>query len=90
MISSLSITDVAYVKVLRPPFFGGTGGGASGAIAIYTRRGNDRPIEPGKGLNNNSVRGYTSMREFYSPNYGTLMKMIIRKIFGQPYTGIRR
>ena len=71
MISSLSISDVAYVKVLRPPFFGGTGGGASGAIAIYTRRGNDKPLQPGKGLTNNSVRGYTSMREFYSPNYGT-------------------
>ncbi len=71
MISSLSITDVAYVKVLRPPFFGGTGGGASGAIAIYTKKGNDRPNEPGKGLSNNSVRGYTTMREFYSPNYGT-------------------
>jgi hypothetical protein len=72
MISSLSISDVAYVKVLRPPFFGGTGGGASGAIAIYTRRGNDKPLQPGKGLSNNSVRGYTSMREFYSPNYGTI------------------
>ncbi len=71
MISSLSITDVAYVKVMRPPFFGGTGGGASGAIAIYTKRGNDKPNEPGKGLSNNSVRGYTTMREFYSPNYGT-------------------
>lgn len=72
VISSLSITDVAYVKVLRPPFFGGTGGGSSGAIAIYTRKGNDRPQEKGKGLNSNTVRGYTSMREFYSPNYGTI------------------
>ncbi|KAA9036305.1 hypothetical protein FW778_18895 [Ginsengibacter hankyongi] len=72
MISSLSITDVAYVKVLRPPFIGGTGGGGSGAIAIYTRRGNDKAMQPGKGLSNNTVRGYTSMREFYSPNYGTI------------------
>ena len=69
MISTLPISDVAYVKVLRPPFFGGTGGGGSGAIAIYTKRGNDRPMEKGKGLSNNTVRGYTSMREFYSPNY---------------------
>ena len=70
-ISSLSVSDVAYVKVLRPPFFGGIGGGSNGAIAIYTRRGNDRKPEPGKGMDNNTVRGYTSMREFYSPNYGT-------------------
>lgn len=73
MISSLSISDVAYVKVLRPPFFfGGSGGGASGAIAIYTRRGNDKPAQRGKGLNNNTITGYTSMRQFYSPNYGTI------------------
>ena len=72
MISTLPISDVAYVKVLRPPFFGGTGGGGSGAIAIYTKRGNDRPMEKGKGLSNNTVRGYTSMREFYSPNYSTV------------------
>jgi hypothetical protein len=72
MITSLSISDVAYVKVLRPPFFGGTGGGGSGAIAIYTRRGNDKKLAPGKGLTNNTVRGYTSMREFYSPNYATI------------------
>ena len=71
MISSLSISDVAYVKVLRPPFFGGTGGGSGGAIAIYTKRGKDRPNEPGKGLSTNSVRGYNTMREFYSPNYST-------------------
>ncbi len=72
MISSVNVSDIAYVKVLRPPFFGGAGGGANGAIAIYTRKGNDRPKEPGKGLNNNTVRGYTSMREFYSPNYDAI------------------
>lgn len=68
-ISSLSIADVAYIKVLRPPFFGGSGGGAGGAIAIYTRRGGDTKSAPGKGLNSNTVTGYNSMREFYSPNY---------------------
>jgi hypothetical protein len=68
MVSTLSVSDIAYVKVLRPPFMGGTNG-ANGAIAIYTRRGNDRKTEPGKGLSNNIVTGYNSMREFYSPNY---------------------
>ncbi len=72
MISSVSVSDIAYVKVLRPPFFGGAGGGANGAIAIYTRRGNDVKAEPGKGLNNNLVRGYTLMKEFYSPNYSSI------------------
>ncbi len=46
-------------------------GGANGAIAIYTRRGNDVKPTPGKGLNNNKVFGYTMIREFYSPNYSS-------------------
>lgn len=69
-ISSLSINDVAYIKVFRPPFMGGFNGG-NGAIAIYTRRGNDVKATPGKGLNNNKVFGYTLIKEFYSPNYSS-------------------
>jgi hypothetical protein len=69
-ISSVSVNDVAYIKVFRPPFMGGFNG-ANGAIAIYTRRGNDVKSEPGKGLSNNKVFGYTRIREFYSPNYGS-------------------
>ncbi|MGZ8523088.1 MAG: hypothetical protein ACXWV1_01610 [Chitinophagaceae bacterium] len=69
-ISSLSVNDVAYIKVFRPPFMGGFNG-ANGAIAIYTRRGNDTKPEPGKGLNSNKVFGYTMIKEFYSPNYAT-------------------
>jgi hypothetical protein len=45
--------------------------GANGAIAIYTRRGNDIKPEPGKGLNNNKVFGYTLIKEFFEPNYGS-------------------
>ncbi|MDQ6761084.1 MAG: hypothetical protein M3015_00480 [Bacteroidota bacterium] len=70
-ISSIPISDVAYIKVLRPPFMGSSNGG-SGAIAIYTRRGDDRKSAPGKGLSSNTVTGYTPIREFYSPNYGTI------------------
>jgi hypothetical protein len=50
MIASLPISDVALVKVFRPPFMGGFGGGSGGAIAIYTRRGNDTPRD-------NTVKG---------------------------------
>ncbi len=69
-VASVSVKDIAYVKVFRPPFMGGFNG-ANGAIAIYTRKGNDSRSEPGKGLSNNKVYGYTRIREFYSPNYGT-------------------
>jgi hypothetical protein len=70
MVSSISVQDVAYIKVFRPPFMGGFNGG-NGAIAIYTRRGNDTRNEPGKGLANNKVDGYTPIKEFYSPNYSS-------------------
>ncbi|MEP7373535.1 MAG: hypothetical protein ABI675_09130 [Chitinophagaceae bacterium] len=69
-LSSLSVNEVAYIKVFRPPFMGGFNG-ANGAIAIYTRRGNDVKAEPGKGLASNKVFGYTSIKEFYSPNYAS-------------------
>ncbi|MBI1341643.1 MAG: hypothetical protein GC171_01780 [Terrimonas sp.] len=68
-VSSLSVNDVAYIKVFRPPFIGGFGGGAGGAIAIYTRKGGDQKPEPGKGLASNKVTGYTISRQFYAPNY---------------------
>jgi hypothetical protein len=69
MISSVPVSDVAFIKVFPPPFMGGSGGGSGGAIAIYTRKGGDEKQEPGKGLSNNTVSGYTEIRQFYSPNY---------------------
>jgi hypothetical protein len=69
-VSSVNTGDVAFIKVFRPPFMGGFNG-ANGAIAIYTRRGNDVKNEPGKGLSNNKVFGYTLIRQFYSPNYSS-------------------
>ncbi len=69
MLSSIPVSDIAFVKVFRPPFMGGFGGGANGAIAIYTRRGDDFKNTPGKGLDRSTVFGYTAIREFYSPNY---------------------
>jgi hypothetical protein len=69
-VSSINVNDVAYIKVFRPPFMGGFNG-SNGAIAIYTRRGGDAKQEPGKGLANNKIFGYTKIKEFYSPNYST-------------------
>ncbi|MBK5273098.1 MAG: hypothetical protein JJE22_19020 [Bacteroidia bacterium] len=73
MVNSIAVADIAYVKVFRPPFFGG-GNSGNGAIAIYTRRGSDINSAPGKGLNNNSVTGYAAIRQFYSPNYSSFSK----------------
>lgn len=70
-IATLPVSDIAYVKVLRPPFFGAVGGGPGGAIAIYTRKGGDevQTENVGAGLNKATVVGYSPLKEFYSPNY---------------------
>lgn len=70
MLSSIPVADIAYVKVFRPPFMGAVGGGSGGAIAVYTKKGNDQT--PGKGgLSSNTVAGYSPIKQFYSPNYDT-------------------
>lgn len=68
---STPMADIAYVKVFRPPFFGSFGGGANGAVAVYTKRGEAAKVVKGKGLPYKIVIGYAPEKEFYSPNYGT-------------------
>lgn len=68
-VSSLSMADIAYVKVFRPPFMGGAGGGGGGAIAVYTKKGGQTANTDFVGLSKVSVIGYTPIKEFYSPNY---------------------
>ena len=67
MVSGMNINDVAYIKTFTPPFMGGFNGG-NGAIAIYTRRGDDTKREGG-GIPSGKVEGYSAIREFYSPRY---------------------
>jgi hypothetical protein len=70
-IQNIPVTDIAYVKAFRPPFFGASGGGSGGAIAIYTRRGNDvksNSAVPG-GMEKNQLMGYAPLKQFYSPDY---------------------
>lgn len=71
MVQTIPITDIAYIKVMRPPFFGSGGGGSDGAIAIYTKKGTDvRKNDPGKkGMETTILAGYSRFREFYNPSY---------------------
>ncbi|MDB5192396.1 MAG: hypothetical protein JWQ96_1959 [Segetibacter sp.] len=70
-IQGINVMDIALVKVYRPPFFGSFGGGAGGAIAIYTKRGGDAQSTPGPGLNKAVIKGYSMAKQFYSPDYST-------------------
>lgn len=83
------MSDVAYIKVFPPPFFGGMGGGSGGAIAVYTRRGGDVKSQPGEGLEQRKIGGYTKFKEFYSPNYATDQSMeqpdVRSTIYWNPY-----
>jgi hypothetical protein len=68
-VQSISMSDVAMVKVFQPPFMGGPGGSSGGAIAIYTKKGGDNNNTLVKGLDFSTVIGYSSIKEFYSPDY---------------------
>ena len=67
-LQNIPMTDVAMVKVFRPPFFGGFGGGSGGAIAVYTKKGGAGNQDV-KGLDAATIHGYSEMKEFYSPDY---------------------
>ncbi len=69
-VQTTPMSDVAMIKVFDPPFFGAFGGGAGGAIAVYTKKGGGRRSDA-KGLNVATVQGYSSIKEFYSPDYST-------------------
>lgn len=69
LVQNLNMSDVAYIKVFRPPFFGSQGGGAGGAIAVYTKKGANIYNNDVKGLDFTNIAGYNSDKEFYSPDY---------------------
>ena len=68
MLGTVSMNDVALIKVFRPPFFGASGGGAGGAIAIYTKKGGGNNAAV-KGLDFTNIYGYSAIKEFYMPDY---------------------
>lgn len=72
-LSGVPVHDIAYVKVLRPPFMGASMGGLYGAIAVYTKvGGEDEKQLPVKGLNKSTITGYSATKEFYNPDYANL------------------
>lgn len=85
---SIQMTDIAYIKVFKPPFMGSTGSGASGAIVIYTKKTSDKNTDGIKGLNSAILSGYTAYKEFYQPDYTypqNLKPDIRSTIYWNPY-----
>jgi hypothetical protein len=69
-VENIEMSTIAYVKVFSPPAISGPNG-SGGAIAIYTKKGDD--INPKdnipNGLDYLSYVGYVPHKEFYNPNY---------------------
>jgi hypothetical protein len=66
VIATLPATEIAMVKVYSQ-FVGAVGGGAGGAMAIYTRKGSDI-VNSSRG---DIIRynGFTLVKDFFAPNY---------------------
>ncbi len=58
-ISFMNTNDIAIIKTYPPPFFGNPGG-SGGAVAIYTKRGDDDEAAEGN-RNTFKVRGYAPL-----------------------------
>lgn len=69
---NIPMSDVAMIKVFKPPFFGAIGGGSGGAIAVYLKKGKELHDPFFKGLDYANFPGYTPAKEFYSPDYSKI------------------
>jgi hypothetical protein len=63
----IPMTDVAMIKIISSPFFGAFGGSGGGAVAVYLKKGLSDSYS--MGLESFIVRGYSPVKEFYSPDY---------------------
>src|SRR6185369_14996305 len=69
LVSTIPPNQVAMIKVFSS-FVGASGGGAGGALAIYLRKGSDL-YNTANTDNQISYRGYSVIKEFYTPDYST-------------------
>ena len=68
-LSTIPLINVAMIKAFPPIFMFATGGGAGGAVVVYTRNGNDYTPPELPGLQTMKLTGYNKFKEFYYPNY---------------------
>ncbi|MDB5208555.1 MAG: hypothetical protein JWR72_3630 [Flavisolibacter sp.] len=69
VLNGISANNIAMIKVINGSFVGGRGGGANGAIIIYTRRGGMESKSSTPSLNNSILVGYQRQPQFLQPDY---------------------
>ena len=89
-LQDISMSEVAYIKVIDPPFIGGSGNGPGGAIAVYTKKGGESFKSNQQSMNFTRIAGYDMPKEFYSPDYATASPLhsvedVRSTLYWQPY-----
>jgi hypothetical protein len=76
MVASIPVSDIALVKVFDT-FVGGFGNSPGGALAIYTKKGDDLYKNNYNTQQDNRFiyHGYSVIKEFYSPDYAVKNQM---------------
>jgi hypothetical protein len=67
ILTTVPMGDIAMVRIYGPGFLG-----PAGALAVYTKRGEDGGGEPRTFLTNFTVAGFSKVNPFYSPDYKKL------------------
>ncbi|MEO6668169.1 MAG: hypothetical protein ABIN36_01755 [Ferruginibacter sp.] len=70
-LQNISMNDVAMIKVFPPIFFSSSSGGEGGGIAVYLKKGEEGSSDF-KAIDFVRLNGYSSIKEFYSPDYEKL------------------
>jgi len=73
----IPMSEVAYIKVFNAPFVAAPGGGFGGAIAVYTKRGDEKKEVFNNVDEKKILTGYTKYQEFYSPNHSDSVKSFL-------------
>jgi len=75
---SINVNEIAFVKAFKPPFLGAALGAPSGAIAVYTKVGDENNYNPRDSkLTSFIVKGFTSLTPYVQPDYSSEKKRAI-------------
>lgn len=74
----ININEIAYIKVFRPPFLGAALGAPNGAIAFYTKVGDEiNGIPKDSKLTSFILKGFTSLTPYIHPDYSSEKKRAV-------------